>query len=354
MQAIVGLIAIALAIWLLVKLVTLLVQWVVAALSFLLSSVVISGDSLSHAFSWLGVTDPAIGWLLLGALSGALIGVAIGMRRAGRAYTRTRIGTVGASVAGVLLLGGNFPRSNTPPPASAVTVSPPARARNSSERFARVVASQALIHIAPNSNRMLASLPLNTVLNVDSVAASGDWYFVSAGTRGRGWVSRSDISSLVPRLALLPSPFGFGPLASSDSGRSIPAPVAQPMDSVVTTPAATVGVSSGTIAVVPPSGDTAGERVTALALAKQSANEAWKSAAAFVDAGETDGYMNAVAVLRQLLDNGISQFERKYGVDAGTPQLRVETSRRIADLIVSCEAENRANRVRGKAVVPCP
>jgi hypothetical protein len=71
------------------------------ALAFLGLAIIIPLDFISTSFSWLGVSNPAVGWLLLGYLIGATIGLSKGLKKAGR---RSGFWKVYAGAAGVFVI----------------------------------------------------------------------------------------------------------------------------------------------------------------------------------------------------------------------------------------------------------
>ncbi|HLL73892.1 MAG TPA: hypothetical protein VK421_01235 [Pyrinomonadaceae bacterium] len=97
------------------------IYFVALAIAFTLAylglTIIIPIDFLSSAFAWLGVSDPALGWMLLGCLGGATVGLAKGLKRAERRSDGLKI-YGGATLVGILLLVGayfaNAERDGTP------------------------------------------------------------------------------------------------------------------------------------------------------------------------------------------------------------------------------------------------
>jgi hypothetical protein len=94
------------------------------ALAFVGVGIVMSLDFAAHGFRWLGVSDPAVGWLLLGVLMGGSMGLAQGLKRSGRQADTIKV-YIGAAALACTLPFLSF-LAVSPPASRALTVPAPA------------------------------------------------------------------------------------------------------------------------------------------------------------------------------------------------------------------------------------
>jgi hypothetical protein len=95
-------------------------------LGFVGVGIVMSLDFAAHGFRWLGVSDPAVGWLLLGVLMGGCIGLAQGLKRSGRQADTIKL-YIGAAALACTLLFVSFLAVNTPASRALTVPTPSAR-----------------------------------------------------------------------------------------------------------------------------------------------------------------------------------------------------------------------------------
>jgi hypothetical protein len=131
------------------------IYFIALAIAFTLAytglTIIIPVDFLSSAFAWLGVGNPALGWMLLGCLGGATVGLVKGLKRAERRSDSAKV-YAGATLVGILLIVGayfanverdaspypvttgntNLMRTTSPTPAATPAPRPPKRRGNSS------------------------------------------------------------------------------------------------------------------------------------------------------------------------------------------------------------------------------
>ncbi len=101
----IGVIVIAIAIWLIGVILT-LIGLVLVAIGTLF---ILCIDFCAHGFSLVGAGSPEIGWLLLGLFAGGVAGLVMGLKRAGRKRDLPKV-YGGTAVAGLLLLIGSGSR----------------------------------------------------------------------------------------------------------------------------------------------------------------------------------------------------------------------------------------------------
>jgi hypothetical protein len=65
-------------------------------------AMIVGLDFLSRGFRWVGVDSPSTGWLLLGLFGGALAGLVMGLRRAGRPMSGRQIAAAAVGLLAVL------------------------------------------------------------------------------------------------------------------------------------------------------------------------------------------------------------------------------------------------------------
>src|SRR5262249_49938113 len=94
------------------------------ARAFVGVGIVMSLDFAAHGFRWLGVSDPAVGWLLLGVLMGGSMGLAQGLKRSGRQADTIKV-YIGAAALACTLPFVSF-LAVSPPSSRALTVPTPA------------------------------------------------------------------------------------------------------------------------------------------------------------------------------------------------------------------------------------
>lgn len=196
--------------------------------SFLLASVVVLADSLAHAARWVGVTDPAVGWLLLGVLGGGVIGAFVALRRGGRLTSRRPSRVVLAALGCGLLAADSYPpaRGTRTDAAPAPPITIPVRMR--------VLAERVSVRASPSARAdVVGRLQERTVLDVFRTNADGRWSYVEVrrGSRLlRGWVRRASLSgdtldirpTRVAREGSTKDSAGEVPSAADSAGRRAP------------------------------------------------------------------------------------------------------------------------------------
>ena len=178
--------------------------WAFGHLALLATSAVLVLDSLATAFRWIGVTDPAMGWLLLGVLGGAMIGAFVGLRRAGRPVTGRAFARVSTVVGAALLVAGNrlpthATRTTEHPTTDEPTVTRPASAAT---RHMYVATEHASLRAWPGAGAtIVGQLPGRARLDVFRASSDGAWWYVQ-GRRGAstvtGWVRRTALADAAP------------------------------------------------------------------------------------------------------------------------------------------------------------
>jgi formylglycine-generating enzyme required for sulfatase activity len=96
----------------LIKAVAALVQFLAHVFAGIGMSVIIPVDFLGSAFTWVGVENPALGWLFVGCFAGAIIGLAEGFRRTGRQADQWKV-YLGGVLLGCTLLAAAYAAAPT-------------------------------------------------------------------------------------------------------------------------------------------------------------------------------------------------------------------------------------------------
>jgi hypothetical protein len=79
-------------------------------LAYLGMTLIIPLDFFARSFTWVGVKSPAVGWFVLGCLTGGVIGLVQGLKRAGRKSDVPKVCGGAAALAFVLLLASSAAR----------------------------------------------------------------------------------------------------------------------------------------------------------------------------------------------------------------------------------------------------
>jgi len=74
-------------------------------LAYLGLTIIIPLDFFSSAFTWLGITTPAVGWLLYGCLVGGVIGLVIGFKEVGRTSDLWKVYTGATALLSLIFFG---------------------------------------------------------------------------------------------------------------------------------------------------------------------------------------------------------------------------------------------------------
>ena len=168
------------------------VCWAFGYLSLLPTSAVIVTDSLAAAFRWAGVTSPVLGWALLGVLTGGLLGVFVGVRRAGRRVSGGAFGRMMAvGAVAMLVAGSRLPadesggsRSSVLPRAPRRTEASAGRARGRARSVAPVQAREPAHGAGGGANaEQTDTLGGEVTLTPDSAAAAEDDVAVRSASR---------------------------------------------------------------------------------------------------------------------------------------------------------------------------
>lgn len=164
-------------------LVTLVVTLLVALFGGL--ALIVAFDFLAHGFGWVGVDSPATGWLLLGIVGGALIGLTVGLRRAGRPMTRRTVALAAVGVASVLGVASAGRQESQDRP---VDQSVRMRSQTMGGGRVRVLPEELNMRAEPDVNSLvIGRVKQGQELRVLETSMSGDWYRVEAGGT-KGWV----------------------------------------------------------------------------------------------------------------------------------------------------------------------
>jgi hypothetical protein len=164
-------------------------------LVLLSSGVLIMLDYMARGFLWVFPVEPVIGWLLMGALLGGLVGLAAGYRRGGRP-----LGALGPTlpiIAATLLLvaGANYPGARG------------AQAAASTAFQVRVTSEELNVRAQPDREAaQVGKLTQGTVVEV--AEASGEWYrVVPSGTHPGGWINGKYVVTVqgAPPVVLVPA-----------------------------------------------------------------------------------------------------------------------------------------------------
>ncbi len=173
--------------------------WAFGHLSLLPASAVLVTDSLGTAFRWIGVTSPAVAWLLLGILGGGMLGVFVGLRRAGRRVTGRHLGRAATVVGAALLVAGSQVPAHAVPGERSSIAAPTSRPMS---RSMYVASEHASVRAWPGAAAaVIGLLPGRSRLDVLRATEDGQWWYVQARRGSRviaGWVRRSSLSDVVP------------------------------------------------------------------------------------------------------------------------------------------------------------
>jgi hypothetical protein len=85
---------------------------VMALFLYLGAGLIIAGDSLALAFTWLRLQNPVVGWALLGGLAGGSVGMARGLEKVGRRSSLLKLYGCVALMGVLILLGAYFAHSS--------------------------------------------------------------------------------------------------------------------------------------------------------------------------------------------------------------------------------------------------
>ena len=102
-----GLIGILIVIGLVLAVIYMIVVAIGYSLAYIGLTVLLCFDYFATAFTWIGISSPMGGWLVLGCLVGATIGLAKGLKKAGRRSDTWKV-YAGAGVLSMLLLLGSY------------------------------------------------------------------------------------------------------------------------------------------------------------------------------------------------------------------------------------------------------
>ena len=302
------------------------VCWASGHLGLLPASAVLVLDSLANAFRWIGVNDPAVGWLLLGILGGAMIGAFVGLRRAGRAVNGRHFGRVSAVVAAAMLVAGSRRPETVAKAALHPTESRPAPV---ALRHMYVASDRASVRAWPGPGAtVIAQLPGRSRLDVLRASSDGAWWYVQ-GHRGSrtvaGWVRRSALADGIP----------------ADD-----VPLTQP-DAVVSPPTA--------LAQERPRADSAGGEVTLPSSPPVVTDSADRTVVADVQArlAEARASVSASdfpAALRALAaaDESVTIASTRYGDVSWIATLRREAAAARGSARASCQASGCAGHESGR------
>jgi hypothetical protein len=94
------------------------------------------------------------------------------------------------------------------------------------------------------------------------------------------------------------------------------------------------------------------KQAAALQLAS-SAEAEWKRASDVLDLASRDAYVRAADMYR-IVVNATDSFERTNGPDTLAQRVRIETNRRLSELLQACMSDNRGHQRMGTPTVPCP
>lgn len=100
-----------LLILLIIGIVIAIIYFVILAIAYMLAflglSIIIPLDFFGSAFTWIGISSPAVGWLLYGCFIGAVIGLIKGLKKAGRTSDLWKV-YLGATILFTLLFFGSY------------------------------------------------------------------------------------------------------------------------------------------------------------------------------------------------------------------------------------------------------
>lgn len=334
--------------------------------SFVLASLVVLADSIAHAARWVGISDPAVAWALLGVLGGSVAGLVVALRRGGRlrSYRPLRVGWL--VLGGALLAADNVPAVQQP-----AGPAPIPRA-NVAIRM-RVLADRVRVRAAPSARAAAVGwVPGRTLLDVLRTSADGNWVYVESRRDARlvrGWVRRLSLSldtlDVRPTHATEPDSVPERN-AQPDSARvdsTTPEPstprddrVRRPDTTTTRTPDSTSAAPSPDTAastparapkpVRPSSGDV-GESVDHAAVADVQSD--LRTARARASTGDYPAALRALAAA----DEGVTLATAKYGQLAWTTALQREAAAARAAVRTSCTAAVATATSRGEVPPRC-
>jgi hypothetical protein len=156
---------------------------VLYVLAFLGLAVILALDFFASSFSWVGISNPTIGWLLVGLFVGGVIGLAKGLKRAGRRSDGWKVYSGAGIVALMLLLASALAYSTaseaetrTPPaalsPAGSESFTPPTLVGTWTGTFSQKQATLVINRV--NNNQFFGNLTV------------GDKRLAIAGSTGPG------------------------------------------------------------------------------------------------------------------------------------------------------------------------
>lgn len=93
--------------------------------------------------------------------------------------------------------------------------------------------------------------------------------------------------------------------------------------------------------------------LTAMETLRMQVNARWTAAAEIEVSGGPNAYVHAADELG-VAERAISEFHGRFGATESSRQLSIETAVKRTALVVACQTENRMNRTRGRAEMPCP
>ena len=166
----------------LIPLVALLVGSVFGGLAL-----IVGLDFMGRGFGWVGVDSPSTGWLLLGILGGALVGLTMGLKRAGRPMSGRQITAAAVGLVAMLsLASAGLPESR----AGAAT--------GGIERgTVQVLTDELNMRAGPDVGAAIVGRATRgQLLRVLEVSETGDWYRVETGGT-KGWVGARFVTAPV-------------------------------------------------------------------------------------------------------------------------------------------------------------
>jgi ketosteroid isomerase-like protein len=145
---------------LVIGLAVLVIALALLAVSYVGMLIIIVIDFFARAFSWVGVENPTIAWMLLGFLVGGIIGLFHGLRRAGRTSDGPKIYAGAVAVVLVLVIASasveSVSTSTAPPPSETRRAPTPTTPPPSSP--ARPLPSEPVVNVAANQTLIKALL----------------------------------------------------------------------------------------------------------------------------------------------------------------------------------------------------
>ena len=148
-------------------------------------ALIVGLDFMARGFGWVGVDSPSTGWLLLGVLGGALVGLTMGLRRAGRPISGRQIAAAAVGLAAILsIASAGLPESR----AGAAT-------GGDGRGTVQVLTEELNMRAAPDvGSAIVGRATRGQLLRVLEVSETGDWYRVETGG-SKGWVGARFVSA---------------------------------------------------------------------------------------------------------------------------------------------------------------